>query len=205
LSTFLSQAVFESKEVETMRKNDKLSNGEESGVESRNRFRESWTAIWLDLYQQILAYARTLTNGDLHYAENLVQEVYLRVFKYAPNPSGKNPLLYMKGMIRNAWIDSRQRPSVSLDELFEKDPQNPVLCIDDDILKVLETREYFEIIGELVSSPELRLTLELFAEGHDWETIATTLGESVRTTRFRWYTFCEKVRKNFEGLGITLH
>jgi len=187
-----------------MRKKNKLSTSEKYCTESVNSFREFWTLRWIELYQQILNYARTLTNGDLHLAENLVQEVGLRVFRYAPNPSGKNPLLYMKRMIRNAWIDSRQPPNVSLDELFEKDPGNSVLFVDDEILKVLEKGQCIEVIGEHVSSPELKLMLELFAEGYDWETIATILGENVRTTRFRWYKFCKQVRREFERLGITL-
>jgi DNA-directed RNA polymerase specialized sigma24 family protein len=188
-----------------MRKNNKFSKGEKCGTDSLDRFREFWTQAWLDRRERLLRYTSILTNGNRADAEDRLQDIYVRALKYAPDPSDKKPMPYLKGMIRRNWIDTQPRPTVSLDEVFEKDPTNPALLVDDDIVKILERQEHLDILSGLVSSPKLKLTLELYAEGYEWEEIATILGERVRTTRFRWYKFCARVRKHFERLGITLH
>jgi DNA-directed RNA polymerase specialized sigma24 family protein len=187
---------------------DKILRRKKFGFKKRRRYQRFWSHVFcVAQRKQMLAYAATLTNGDLCYAEDLVQTAFYRILKYLPPPAGiRNRLNFIRRTLYRAWINSRQAHTISLDELAETEPNHLALVVNHDILQHLDNKELAALIRELPvgQPPKFDLMLQLFGDGCSWREIAAALDEKESTIKFRWYSHLRNIRRELKRRGFDL-
>jgi len=158
----------------------------------RLRCRRFWAKATRDNRPLLLKYARRLTNGDESKAEDLVQEVFARIFRYLPEPESirTNPQHYLLRSLRNAWTMTKPRvEEVSLDEVAEPVVQFPTMSHD--LEKVME------IVLEKMSPdfPDLEIILARWLAGYSFRQIDEYLGRGPGYSRTIWRRFINELRK----------
>ncbi len=87
----------------------------------------------------LVRWATTLTAGDTHLAEDLVQQCLSRVYRRWAQAQ-RNPLSYTRRTLLNAFIDHRRRPVSRRERSVERLPELPVPgpeSSDDHLLEAL--------------------------------------------------------------------
>lgn len=165
------------------------------------------TAFWEKAFSENFATlcsraSRRLTNGNPVDAEDAVSEAFVRVMRYTPNPDAiKSVVPYLWTIVKRVWTAQQVRLSttrtVRLEDLDADEIERiPAVRVEPDIQMVLEKEDFLlelrMTLGPL--SLDEKALLDLFLEGLSLDEIATTLGEDVKRTRFRWYKFIARQR-----------
>ena len=156
------------------------------------RCRRYWAKAIRENGPALKNYARRLTNGDESKAEDLVQEVAARIFRYLPEPQSirSGPQHYLFRALRNAWTMTKPRvEEVSLDEVAEPVVQFPTMSHD--LEKVME------IVLEKMSPdfPDLEIILARWLAGYSFREIDEYLGRGPGYSRTIWRRFINELRK----------
>jgi RNA polymerase sigma-70 factor (sigma-E family) len=103
----------------------------------------------------LVSTALTLTSGDAHLAEDLVQNALVRVYlKWSRIRSGR-PAAYARKALVSCFIDDRRRPSVRREEAVEMPPERTAVVAGDGELDP-------ELVAALVAlGPRMRAAVVL--------------------------------------------
>lgn len=160
----------------------------------------------------LLNFFARMTN-DAAGAEDLTQEVFLRVYRHADGyePTAKFAT-YLYRIARNCWIDSvrkhkRRGKVVSLDKTSEAgQPYRDALeCGDDGPVAAMERNEQGRAIEEaLAKLPEEQRLVFVLSEvqGMKYAEIGETLGVPVGTVKSRMHVAVRRLRDLLEQAGI---
>jgi RNA polymerase sigma factor (sigma-70 family) len=179
---------------------------ENDAVNSRNRHRPFWEKFIEDSKDRLKAKALRFMNGNVHDAEDLMQETVCRILMYPRNPkTTRSPIGYLSTIMRNIWITKWHKEDKakmeSLDELLSKEAQekrHKVVepAVEPEALRILESderrAEMRAKLGLLTSREKLLLTLYL--EDYTCKEIAHKLNEDVRLVRSDLNAVRTKVR-----------
>ena len=166
---------------------NKRKRGQKIGRKKIRRYQRFWARFFRHCEKTLLAYARRLTGGDESRARDIVQEVFLRIWKGVPNPALiTNHGAYLLRVTRN--VSNQLRPSFSelqLDELIESDPGNPRLKTEPHILELLESAERLKTArASREDEAKCHRRFQLYLEGHTVSEIADILKEKSARTRY---------------------
>lgn len=156
--------------------------------------RERHQAFWLEICEKsiliLIAYARKLANGREYDAEDLVQETRCRALAASKDPAKikKTPLAYLKGIMRNAWIDKWKQenaPNMVSIEHPEGSAKQKDIGVQPAFPRLLESAEAKEKLRPRMGrlTPREKILLKLHLEDNNCKEIANILGEDVRITR----------------------
>jgi DNA-directed RNA polymerase specialized sigma24 family protein len=160
--------------------------------------RPYWENACEDFKKRLTSYALRLANGKVYDAEDLIQDTTCRALMYSPNPTTiDNPLGYLLGIMRNAWIDKwnseNTDKTVSLESLSKK-TEHPAVAPD--AFRLAENNELSQELsahhGPLNEREET--LLGLYLKGYKCGEIARILNEDVRLTRSDLNAVRTKVR-----------
>ncbi len=129
--------------------------------------------------------ARWLTRND-HDADDVVQEAYLRAFRFFDGFHGGDSRAWLLAIVRNAcytWLEQNRKPSVPLEECVSEapslDPTPEALLLDR-----LDREQLRRAIEEL--APEFREAIVLRElEGLSYKEIASITGTPIGTVMSR--------------------
>ena len=130
-------------------------------------------------------------------SEDLVQEVFFRVLKYA---ASYDPSLafqvWLYRMARNAWLDSlrKRRPEISGDDLAEVRSSEPMP--EEIIAQKEDTMFLQEALGKLPEDKREVLVLSRF-QNLRYEDIALILKCEIGTVKVRVYRALKELREKF--------
>jgi RNA polymerase sigma-70 factor (sigma-E family) len=131
--------------------------------------------------QPLLRYAVMLT-GDHHTAEDLVQDVMVRVqLRWRRVSSADIPELYVKRMLTNAYVDLR-RGSWLRRVVLRSDPDDPGRIVSDHAHAAAERDEMWALLTQLPPRQRAALVLRFYEELDDAQS-AEVLGCAVGTVR----------------------
>ena len=174
--------------------------GNNATADRHNDYSLYWTNVYNALRPRLLAYALVLANGKLSDAEDLLQEAFLRVFKYLTNPEKiRSPFAYLKTIMQHVWVTKwrRERTDIteSWDELLSKDAtQEPAM--EPDVERILLNDELRNLMsdwkGPLTTEEEELLRLHL--EGYNCKEIAEKLDQDVELIQVKLNALVMKVR-----------
>lgn len=158
----------------------------------RLRCRQFWAKATRENGPALMKYARRLTNGDESKAEDLVQEVFARIFRYLPEPESirNNPQHYLFRILRNCWTMTKPRvEEISLDEVVEPVVQFPTASHELD--------KIMEIVLEKMAPkfPDLEIILTMWLAGHSFREIDEFLGRDPGYSKTIWRRFINELRK----------
>ena len=169
-------------------------------IQEYRRNRRFWERIIVEKYNEILAIARSFTN-DISTAYDLAQTVILRLLKYSPAPASIASFdAYIFTSTRNAWIDSQgPRREISI-TAFEQ-TSSPEIAVTDSNLNNVNAKRDLELVTERlhVTDRKLLTTITLLRAGEKLPDIADTLGESVRTTKYRYYRWRNQIMRKLQN------
>jgi RNA polymerase sigma factor (sigma-70 family) len=146
-----------------------------------------WIAICEKYVLIMIAYARKLVNGREYDAEDLVQETKYRALAASKDPATikKTPLAYLKGIMRNAWIDKWKSENSANMESIEYPPgsaKQKQIAVEPIFAQLLECTEAKEKMlpqmGPL--TPREATLLKLYLLKKKCGEIADIMGEDVR-------------------------
>jgi RNA polymerase sigma factor (sigma-70 family) len=162
-----------------------------------------WEKTYIENFATLCSRAsRRLTNGNPVEAEDAVSEAFARVMRYAPNPDAiKSVVPYLWTVVKRVWTAQQVRLSTTrtehLEDLDAEEIERiPAVRVEPDIQMVLE-KEAFQLELRMTLGPmslEEKALVDLFLKGFSLDEIASTLGEDVKRTRFRWYKFIARQR-----------
>ena len=158
--------------------------GQKVGTKKTRRYRRIWRMLFANSYQFLLSYARKLVRDET-FAEDVLQEVFLRLWRTVPNPSLiTNHGAYLSRMVRNVSQSTRPRTDeVELDEIVESEPG---LATEPDVLRLLELDEaLLRLANGNEKDREALLRIKLLLDGFSIADIAAMLGEKESRTRYR--------------------
>jgi len=159
---------------------------------NRRRCRRFWANAMRENGPALMKYARRLTNRDESKAEDLVQEVSARIFRYLPEPKSirNSPQHYLFRILRNCWTMTKPRVvETSLDEVVEPVVQFPTVSHELD--KVMEI--VLEKMGP--DFPDLRTIVTMWLAGYSFREIDEYLGRDPGYSRTIWRRFINELRK----------
>jgi RNA polymerase sigma factor (sigma-70 family) len=172
------------------------------GIKKARRYRRFWARMCMEFYPMMISYAEKL-GADRASAEDLVQSVVTRVFRYLPNPTSiKNRKFFLIRQVRNAWLASRK---ATVDQSIEslEETADSLKSPEPDIQLNLEKEEILaRVLAELEPlDPNLRRTIDMQLAGFNFREIAENLNESVELTRFRWQRFRNQISRRIKKRG----
>ena len=176
----------------------KRKRGQRVGTKKLRRYRRIWRTLFTNSYQFLLSYARKLVRGDESCADDVLQEVFLRLWKTVPNPSLiTNHGAYMASIVRNVSRSNRPRvEEVGIDESVESEPS---LATEPDVLQRLELDEsLLRLVNVKEDSGEDLRRLQLLLAGFSIAEIAAMLGEKESRTRYWLSVFRVRFRRAIE-------
>ena len=156
------------------------------------RCRRFWAKATREYGPSLMKYARRLSNGDESKAEDLVQEVFARIFRYLPEPESirSSPQHYLFRILRNCWTMTKPRvEEISLDEVVEPAVQFPT--ISHELGKVMEI--VLEKMGP--DFPDLETILAMWLCGYSFREIDEYLRRGPGYSRTIWRRFINELRK----------
>lgn len=169
----------------------------------------SWVKLVARHERQVYNYCLRMT-GNPHDAMDLMQEVFLSIYRHLPSFRGQAAFkTWMLRITANKSIDflrARSRsPQQSLDELTEGDgqgggldfPMAEQLNPDHVYEHISQNREVRRLLAQL--APEQRVVVELkFFQQFTFEEISYQTGVPVNTVKTRLYAALQKLRSKAE-------
>lgn len=130
--------------------------------------------------------------GDEDAAEDILQEVFIKLFRSPPDPGIRNPRAYLFKIARNHAIDSmrRRRPNVSLDAM-----EDTVQAPEQDHAVRLDVESAMK---QLPSVQRQIVTLHVNG-GLRFREIADIVEEPLGTVLWRYQTAVSKLRNELSG------
>ena len=159
---------------------------------NRRRCRQFWAKAMRDNGPALMKYARRLTNNDESKAEDLMQEVSARIFRYLPEPESirNSPQHYLFRILHNCWTMTKPRvEEISLDEVVDPVLQFPT--VSHELGKVMEI--VLEKMGP--NFPDLEIILSMWLAGYPFREIDEYLGRDPGYSRTIWRRFINELRK----------
>ncbi len=164
--------------------------------------RSVWAQAWLDLYQRLAAFARKLTGGNSHDAEDLLHDTLVRALQYAKDPQlVGNKLGYLFKVMRNVWNDTLRKRNRAV-MLSLDDPNSgqalanslpPTMPTGPNAIEVRELMKQLEVSKGSLPPSEKRL-LELHLEGLSCDEIARRVEQTAGTTKVQLNAVRTKIR-----------
>jgi len=160
------------------------------GSRKRRRYRRFWAKALRDHSGSLLKYARRLTNNDVTKAEDLVQQVFVRILLYLPEPKSiRSTQHYLFRTLYTCWTRTKPRhEEVGLDEAAEPVVQFPTEKLE---LKVIMER----VLEEMdIDNPDVRTVVEMKVAGCTFDEIGRKLGRDARYASYLWYCFFDELK-----------
>lgn len=169
--------------------------GQKVGSKKLRRYRRIWERLIAEHSRKLLIHARKLAGAQN--AADVLNEVFLRVWKYVPNPTLiANHRAFLMRITRNVANDFRPDPQeLSLEEVMMSDPTKTGLVTEPRILELLTA---FEGLEKDAKTEKARLRAELRCQGLTFQQIADYLGEDVNHARYEWYKARREAREKAE-------
>jgi RNA polymerase sigma-70 factor (ECF subfamily) len=162
------------------------------------------TRLYDDHAQVLLAYAIRLTSGDVHRAEDAVQETLVRAWKHpdAFRDGAGSPRAWLMTVLRHVVIDDvrarRARPA----EVATPDGDAILADPHDDIETALQSWTVAEALAQL--TPDHRAVLvETYYRGRTVAEASATLGIPPGTVKSRTYYALRALRLALTEKGVT--
>lgn len=161
--------------------------GQKVGRKKSRRYRRFWARFFSHCEKSVLANARRLAGGDESRARDIMQEVFLHIWRSVPNPTLiANHSGYLLQVTRH--VASQLRPGfgeLQLDEVIESEPGNPRLKTEPYILEILQQAQHLKRACALRKDhAKGRTRLQLYLEGYTIAEIADRLKEKPARTRY---------------------
>lgn len=152
-----------------------------------NTFEQIYTELNAPLFTTILRITR-----DRGLSEDILQEVFLKLYRSPPGPEVRNPRAYLFRMARNQALDIlRSRPKdAALEELLDLPQPKP-----DDPGQRLDLERAFSAL----TLEERQLTALRLNGGLKFREIAAIMGEPLGTVLWRYRKAVEKLRILLNG------
>lgn len=157
--------------------------------------------------QALLRYAVMLT-GDVHLAEDLVQETMVRAqLRWRRVSAADFPELYVRRMLTNAFIDARRGPWLSRVALRAVDDEPPGAhrrgpVVGDPAAVLAERDEVWALLGRLPARQRAAMVLRFYEDLGDAE-IARVLDCAVGTVRSYISRALTSLRGQLDGAALT--
>ncbi|WP_412746060.1 sigma-70 family RNA polymerase sigma factor [Krasilnikovia sp. MM14-A1004] len=150
----------------------------------------------------LLAYITRLTRGNIHWAQDILQETYLRAWRNpeARNSDGRWSRAWLFTVARRITIDHvravQARPPEYLDERIDAHRG-----IGDEFERHLDRREVREAIAELPERQQ-RILIEIYFRERTVEEAAEILGIPAGTVKSRTFYALKALRERLVGRGF---
>lgn len=143
--------------------------------------------------------ARWLTRND-HDADDVVQEAYLRAYRFFDGFHGGDSRAWLLAIVRNTcytWLQQNRAPSVSLEE-SEAEPEATEASPEALVLEAIDHELLHRAIGEL--PPEFREAIVLREmEGLSYKEIGAVTGVPLGTVMSRLARARDRLEKALTG------
>jgi RNA polymerase sigma-70 factor (ECF subfamily) len=148
-------------------------------------------------------YARWLTNNDSE-AEDVVQDAYLRAFRFFPSLRGKDARPWLLAIVRNSWYGraSSRRPLSESDGLESVEDVRAEDAVDPEAL--LMRRQTVDDVRRAINAlpPDFREVIVLREiEGMAYKEIAGVIGAPIGTVMSRLSRARERLAPLLGGAG----
>lgn len=168
---------------------------------NREKYGLTWEAIFLNSKRSLKSQAMRLTNGESFEAEDLVQDTFLRIFYYSPDPNRiKNPEGYLKRTLKNLWNDKLREflemKMQSIDEENNEALLNQLPSVQPEVIKLLENEVFLERlrIAQIGLKPLEKNIFKLFLKGYKCDEIAVRVKENKYKVKFVLNAVRAKIR-----------
>lgn len=165
--------------------------------ENSDDVRLFWLKELMKHYELLYRYCLRLTNGDESRADDLIQQVALRIMQYLPAPAAiksKTTKFFLFCIAKRCWIDSKPRADeVGLDQAFEiiAERSGRELQANLELEQILDrAREKMEI-----RFPGFNQVYRMWLNGATFREINEACGRNRGYAEVRWYCFLNEVRK----------
>ncbi|GAB1639698.1 sigma-70 family RNA polymerase sigma factor [Krasilnikovia sp. MM14-A1259] len=151
----------------------------------------------------LLAYITRLTRGNIHWAQDILQETCLRAWRNpdARNSDGKWSRAWLFTVARRITIDHvravQARPPEYLDERIDAHRGG----IGDEFERHLDRREVREAMAELPERQQ-RILIEIYFRERSVEEAAAILGIPAGTVKSRTFYALKALREQLVGRGF---
>jgi RNA polymerase sigma-70 factor (ECF subfamily) len=137
--------------------------------------------------------------GDFEEAEDIVQDVFVKIYTQKLFPKLENPELYLYKMTMNACLDfmRKQKSKLQMQQYFETENQN---ISENDAIRTLNSEEEFTRINNLLKTlPDEQAEVVRFRIIDDlsFKEITKILGKPESTIKSRFQYAIKKI-KNYE-------
>ena len=163
--------------------------------ENDEHVRLYWFKELKKYYEALYRYCLRLTNGDESRADDLVQQVAMRLMRYPPAPTSvKNIPFYLFRIAKNCWIDSQPTVmEVGLDQAFE-------IIAEHSGRELQANLELVQILERVLEKMEIRFpgftqVYRMWLNGATFGEINEACCRNRGYAEVRWYCFLNEVRK----------
>lgn len=168
---------------------------------NREKYGPFWEAIFLNSRRSLTGQAMRLTDGESFEAEDLVQDTFVRIFYYSPDPGRiANPEGYLKRTLRNLWNDKlRTFLEMKIQSIDEEDNEallNQLPPVQPEVMKLLDNELFQERlrIAQNGLKPQEKTIFKLFLKGYKCNEIAAKINEDVYKVKFMLNAVRAKIR-----------
>ena len=165
-----------------------------------NAIADKNNTAFAELYNELKTPIYTIINRivwDRQASQDIMQEVFLKLYLSPPSPSIKNPRAYIFQMARNLAIDNTRKALQSQQYLSLDSPEieNTAHSPSDDLPLRMDTRIDIESALKRITAPECQIvTLHLIGE-LKFREIAEIMSMPLGTVLWRYQKAIEKLRK----------
>jgi RNA polymerase sigma-70 factor (ECF subfamily) len=151
---------------------------------------------FIDTYRDRLVNHAFYRLGDVEEAEDIVQDVFVKIYSQNLFSKLENPELYLYKMTMNACLDfiRKQKSKLQMKQYFESKNQN---SLENDAIKKLETEEEFIRINNILKTlPDEQAEVVRFRIVDDlsFKEITKILGKPESTVKSRFQYAIKKIK-----------
>lgn len=164
---------------------------------------EQFQSLYEVHHGPLLGYALKLTNGDSAWAEDVVQETFLRAWKHPEAFASErgSPKTWLCTVARNFVIDCARAKKARPKEVGDEHLLAAAVAVEDDHDRILLGWEVAEAMATL--SPDHRAVLrETYFKGLSVAETAKVLGVPAGTVKSRTYYALRALKAAFEQRGF---